>query len=91
MLDAYLEIYVFVGGQASSKSAEFATAVFFAQEYSILATSIQDRPLVPPCHVAFGHVPPDFRAVFRKWTPPTKDAGPVPATIPLNVVIEALS
>ena len=86
VLDAYFEIYVFVGDQARSKSAEFVTALFFAQEFSILAASLQDRPFVPPCHVTWG-APPDFRSVFRKWSGP----GGRPTTIPLNAAIEALA
>jgi hypothetical protein len=92
VLDAYFEIYLFVGDQARSKSAEFVTAMFFAQEYSILAASMQDRPLVPPCRVAFSEVPPDFRTVFRKWVlTPRNRPGGSPTTIPLNAIIEALA
>jgi hypothetical protein len=92
VLDAYFQIYVFAGAQASSKSPEFVTALFFAQEYGILAASIQDRPLVPACHVTLAETPPDFRAVFRKWTPTPRDSrGGSPATISLNAAIEALA
>jgi Gelsolin repeat len=92
VLDAYFEIFVFVGDQASSKHAEFVTALFFAQEYSILAASLQDRPLVPRCHVALSEAPPDFQTVFRKWTPtPRKSQGGHPITIPLSAAIEALA
>ena len=91
VLDAYFEIYVFVSDHASSKSAEFVTALFFAQEYSILAASIQDRPLVPPCHVVFSETSPNFRTVFRKWTPIGRTSpGSRPSTIPVNAAIEAL-
>jgi hypothetical protein len=92
VLDAYFEIFVFVGDQASSKHTEFVTALFFAQEYSILAASLQDRPLVPRCHVALSEAPPDFQTVFRKWTPtPRKSQGGHPITIPLSAAIEALA
>jgi hypothetical protein len=92
VLDAYFEIFVFVGDQASSKHVEFVTALFFAQEYSILAASLQDRPLVPPCHVALLEAPLDFQTVFRKWTPThRKSRGGQPTTIPLSAAIEALA
>jgi Domain of unknown function (DUF4045) len=92
VLDAYFEIFVFVGDQASWKHAEFVTALFFAQEYSILAASLQDRPLVPPCHVALLEAPLDFQTVFRKWTPTLrKRRGGQPTTIPLSAAIEALA
>ena len=90
VLDAYFEIYVFAGSQASAKSVEFVTALFFAQEYSILAASLQDRPLVPPCHVALSEAPLDFQAVFRKWTP-SNSRGGHPSTIPLTAAVEALA
>ena len=90
VLDAYFEIYVYIGTQASSKSVEFVTALFFAQEYSILTASLQDRPLVPPCHITTSEPPPDFRAVFRKWTP-GNSPGKRLNTIPLNTAVEALA
>lgn len=86
VLDGYFEVYVFIGKQARSKSAEFVTALFFAQEFSILAASLQDRPFVPPCHVTW-EAPPDFRALFRKWNGPV---GPT-STISLHAAIEALA
>lgn len=56
-----------IGALASSKSAEFVTALSFAQEYGILAASLQDRPFVPVSSVVLDGVPKDFKAVFRKW------------------------
>ena len=90
VLDAYFEIYVFAGSQAGAKSVEFVSALFFAQEYSILAASLQDRPLVPPCHVELSEAALDFRAVFRKWIPSNSPGGH-PTTIPLTAAVEALA
>ncbi len=57
----------YVGDEASAKSTEFVTALRFAQEYGILAASLEDRPSIPNCHVTFDGAPPDFTAAFRKW------------------------
>ncbi len=64
-----LTIYRYVGAEAGSKSAEFATAVMFAQEYGILAASLEDRPFIPSCNITFFGAPPEFTAAFRKWEP----------------------
>lgn len=39
----------------------------FAQEYGILAASLQDRPFVPVSTVVLEGVPRDMKAVFRGW------------------------
>jgi hypothetical protein len=56
-----------VGDQANSKTTEFSTALMLAQEMSMLAPTLQDRPLMPACHLVFGDPPKDFKAVLRKW------------------------
>lgn len=62
----------YVGVDASSKSAEFVTALMFSQDYGILAASLEDRPFVPSCEVIFhDDAPPEFTAAFRKWEYPT--------------------
>jgi hypothetical protein len=43
------------------------TAVMLAQEMSMLAPTLQDRPLMPACWLVFGDPPRDFKAVVRKW------------------------
>jgi hypothetical protein len=60
----------YVGAEAGSKSAEFVTALLFAQEYGILAASLEDRPAIPSCNITFYGAPPDFTAAFRKWEHP---------------------
>lgn len=56
---------------ATLKFPSFALALHFAQEYSILAASMQDRPFVPHGHVVFmaadGPTPVDLQFTFRKW------------------------
>jgi hypothetical protein len=58
-----------------------------AQEMSMLAPTLQDRPLMPACHLVFGDPPTDFRAVFRKWEDERYDRSIV---MPLDEVIDAL-
>jgi len=39
--------------------------VLFAQDYGILAASMQDRPFVPISKVVMGGMPHEVRAAFR--------------------------
>ncbi|KGO54294.1 protein of unknown function DUF4045 [Penicillium expansum] len=87
VLDTFFEIYVIIGDQASHKSADFASAVVFAHEYGILATSLQDRPFIPKSFVALGGVPDRCQSAFRKWNPRNQHA---PFVFSLDVVIEAI-
>ncbi|KAJ5131306.1 Small GTPase superfamily ARF/SAR type [Penicillium bovifimosum] len=87
VLDTFFEIYVIIGDQATQKSADFASAVVFAHEYGILATSLQDRPFIPKSFVALGGIPDRCQSAFRKWNPRAQNA---PFVYPLDVVIEAL-
>ncbi|CAG8188431.1 unnamed protein product [Penicillium olsonii] len=87
ILDTFFEIYVIVGEQAIQKSADFASAVVFAHEYGILATSLQDRPFIPKSYVALGGVADRCQSAFRKWNPRNHHA---PFVFPLDVVIESL-
>ncbi|CAI7602704.1 unnamed protein product [Penicillium discolor] len=87
VLDTFFEIYVIIGEQASQKSADFASAVVFAHEYGILATSLQDRPFIPKSFVALGGVPDRCQSAFRKWNPRNQHA---PFVFSLDVVIEAI-
>ncbi|KAF4119273.1 GEL protein [Geosmithia morbida] len=68
ILDAFFEIYVVVGSRAQSQFASFRNALNFAQEYAILAASIEDRPFVPVSTVVLEGVPRDLKRVFRKWS-----------------------
>lgn len=86
--------YRYVGAEAGSKSAEFATAVMFAQEYGILATSLEDRPFIPSCNITFYGSPPEFTAAFRKWDQSTGSRSKQQQScqvVPLNNVLGALS
>lgn len=60
-------MHSYVGHEAKSKAAEFVTALSFAEQYGMLAASLQDRPAIPPCCVSFGRAESGLRAAFRKW------------------------
>ncbi|KAF2793709.1 hypothetical protein K505DRAFT_243801 [Melanomma pulvis-pyrius CBS 109.77] len=67
VLDAFFDIYIIVGALSRSQSAAFSTALLFAQEYSILAVSEDDRPFMPVTTVVLEGVPRDMKSVFRFW------------------------
>lgn len=93
-LNSTLTLFVFiriVGDRASSKSAEFASALVLAQEYGILAASVQDRPFIPKSSVAIYGLPDECRTVFRKWERPGSDnSGKSTKVFPLHAAIEAI-
>ena len=66
---------------------EFVTALMLAQEMSMLAPTLQDRPLMPACHLVFGDPPKDFKVVLRKWEDERYEKSLV---IPLDEAIDAL-
>lgn len=77
---------------ARSKMAEFQTAVFFAQEYGILAASLEDRPFVPVSTVVLEGAPRDMKAVFRKWDDANVARSSLPQRlrlVPLSAALEA--
>lgn len=76
-----------MGDQASSKHVECATALMLAQEMSMLAPTLQDRPLMPICHFVFGDPPKDFKAVLRKWEDERHEVSMV---LPLEEAVDAL-
>ncbi|OXV08669.1 hypothetical protein Egran_03566 [Elaphomyces granulatus] len=88
VLDAFFELYVIIGEQASSRPTELASAIVFAQEYGILAASLQDRPFIPKSFVAIGGVPDSCKTAFRKWDRRTWQSQP--QVLPLNAAIEAI-
>ena len=61
-------MYIVVGARAQSQFASFRNALHFAQEYAILAASMEDRPHVPVSTVVLEGVPRDLKRVFRKWS-----------------------
>ena len=67
ILDAFFEIYVIVGAKSQNQYNAFHHALTFAQEYGILAASIEDRPRVPFTTVVMEGVPKDMKSLFRKW------------------------
>lgn len=68
ILDAFFEMYIVVGSRAQSQFASFRNALNFAQDYTILAASIEDRPFVPVSTVVLEGAPRDLKRVFRKWS-----------------------
>src|SRR6201996_1346918 len=57
----------------------FASALLFAQDYGILAASVQDRPFVPVSTVVLEGAPRDLKAVFRRWSGPEAAADATPS------------
>ena len=87
----YIVLYRIIGEKASHRTGEFASAVFFAHEYGILATSLQDRPFIPKSFVAIGGIPESCQCLFRKWSDNgEEDVGRRPKVVPLNDAIEAI-
>ena len=88
-----------MGSRAQSQYAAYHNALMFAQEYGILAASMEDRPFVPVTSVVLEGIPKDLKSVFRKWTDelsPTimRPSSPLSRgrslrVIPLNAAIEA--
>jgi hypothetical protein len=67
VLDAFFEMYIILGPLSRSQPAAFSTALLFAQEYSLLAVSEDDRPMVPVATVVLEGTPRDMKANFRSW------------------------
>jgi len=55
----------------------FTTALLFAQDYGILAASLEDRPFVPVSTVVVEGTPRDMKACFRRWEDRCDKAGVV--------------
>ncbi|MCJ1284867.1 hypothetical protein MMC26_004204 [Xylographa opegraphella] len=92
VLDGFFEVWIILGRHATSKLPTFRTALHFAQEYGILAASMEDRPFVPVSHVVLAGTPPGMQTAFRKWDDRraiTQDAKGV-LTVPLNAALEVL-
>ncbi|KAI1174207.1 hypothetical protein F4777DRAFT_408343 [Nemania sp. FL0916] len=67
VIDAFFELYIVVGSRAQDQYASFHNALEFAQEYAILAASVEDRPFMPVSTVVLEGIPRDMKSVFRKW------------------------
>lgn len=94
IFESKLTILRHVIAEANSKSAEFVTALMFAQDYAILTASLEDRPSIPTCKITFYGAPPDFTAAFRKWESPSSHKGRHQKqcqVIALNDALEVLS
>ncbi|MCJ1379484.1 hypothetical protein MMC17_002585 [Xylographa soralifera] len=91
VLDGFFEVWIILGRHASSKLPTFRTALHFAQEYGILAASMEDRPFVPVSHVVLEGTPAVMKTAFRKWEDSrsiTREGKEV--IIPLNAALEAI-
>src|SRR6266498_626373 len=82
-----IHVHRIVGNQSQTKSAEFVTAMLFAQEYGILAASLQDRPFTPASSVVLGGIPKDATASFRKWNDDGNKDNLI--VVELNAAVEA--
>ena len=56
-----------MGREAQSEYASFHNALDFAQDYAIMAASMEDRPFMPISTVVLEGIPRDMKSVFRKW------------------------
>lgn len=95
IVDNFFEIIIHVGENARGRNEELATALMFAQEYGIMAVSMEDRPYLPRTSVVMHGFPSVFRQVFRKWTDPStkgrvNGGASEPDVIPLRAAIEAI-
>jgi len=99
ILDAFFEIYIITGSQAQSQYNAFHHALTFAQEYGILAASMEDRPRVPFTTVVMEGAPKDMKSLFRKWKDdlsptltqsPGLQRGKSLRVVGLNAALEAL-
>lgn len=102
ILDAFFEIYIIVGAHAQSQYTSFRNALEFAQEYAILASSMEDRPFIPISTVVLEGIPRDLKRVFRKWRDTLTPTATAPAAaglkrgrslrvVPLTQALQALS
>ncbi|KAF2641877.1 hypothetical protein P280DRAFT_286912 [Massarina eburnea CBS 473.64] len=67
VLDAFFETYIIVGALSRTQNHAFATALMFAQEYTMLAVSEEDRPFMPISTIVLEGTPRDMKQVFRFW------------------------
>lgn len=80
-----------VGEQATARSADFATALVFAQEYGIMAVSMEDRPFLPKTSVMFYGLTSECKAAFRKWEDKVLITGrKCPDVVTLSAAIDAI-
>lgn len=56
-----------IGPLAQQQSHAFAAALHFAQDYGILAASVEDRPFIPVSTVVLEGAPRDMKFCFRGW------------------------
>ncbi|KAH8731646.1 hypothetical protein GQ44DRAFT_767496 [Phaeosphaeriaceae sp. PMI808] len=74
VLDAFFDMYIIIGALSRTQHQAFATALLFAQAYSMDSVPEEDRPFIPVTTVVMEGVPRDMKAAFRHW-----DDGLIPA------------
>lgn len=67
VVDAFFELYIVLGANSQSKRPEFQSALQFAQDYAILAATVDNRPFIPVSSVIVGGAPREFKVLFRNW------------------------
>jgi len=70
ILDCIGKIYVLPGPLLTSNQYwedAFTQALLFANDYAILAASVEDRTRMPQAEVIFDALPQDAKHVFRSW------------------------
>ena len=70
VLDCIGKIYVLPGPLLNSNQfweEAFTQALLFANDYAILAASVEDRMRMPKAEVIFGALPLDAKHIFRFW------------------------
>lgn len=67
IIDVFFGIYIIIGSKAKPQFSAFHNSLTFAQEYSILAAGLEERPFVPEIRIVLEGIPRDVKAVFRKW------------------------
>jgi len=63
-----LNRYSILSPHSHTQNHAFSAALLFAQDYGILAASLEDRPFIPVSTVVLEGAPRDMKAVFRRWT-----------------------
>ena len=67
---------------SNTQNHAFTGALLFAQDYGILAASVEDRPFIPVSTVVLDGAPRDLKAVFRRWTDETNPASSTGTMLP---------
>ncbi|KAI9675669.1 MAG: hypothetical protein M1817_001036 [Caeruleum heppii] len=97
-LDTFFSLYVIIPPLVHSEPSHLPLALSFAQDYGILAASLEDRPFVPVGQVVLGRVPKEVKWSFRGWdgrregvsSPSTKGASEATRMVGLDAAVSAI-